>query len=237
MTEASVGESENSVDNRQRDMGAGASVAVQRREKKKDPPSSQPGAQPRQTPGSIHVVTGVGPEPTLLNQEAQPLDVDANISVLDSATGRTTVEVEEATAGVASSSRTQRRTLELVARIGHRPLRVLIDSGSTGNYIDARECAARKIKIQKEDQAEELKMADGSMVKTEGQVHITLKCGGYKDVIAAQVFPKMNKPLILGIPCLSKVNPHVDWAQLVVVVKQNYQWISLALTKSTLRQP
>ena len=121
-TEASVGESESRVDDRQRDMGAGESVAVQKREKKKNPPSSQPGAQPRQTPCSIHVMTGVGPEPSLLNQEAQPLDVDSNISMLDSAPGRTTVEVEEATAGVASSSRTQRRTLELAARIGQRPL-------------------------------------------------------------------------------------------------------------------
>ena len=146
------------------------------------------------------------------------------------------MEVEEATAGVASSSRTQRRTLELAARIGRRPLRVLIDSGSTDNYIDARECTARKIKIQKEDQAKELKMADGSMVKTEGQVHITLKCGTYKNVIAIQVFPTMNKPLILGIPWLSKVNPHVDWALPAVVVNQNHQWISLLLAKTMRRQ-
>ena len=58
----------------------------------------------------------------------------------------TTVEVGESTAGVDSSSRTpKRRTLELVARIGRRPMRVLVDSGSTGNYIDAQECTARKI--------------------------------------------------------------------------------------------
>ena len=75
------------------------------------------------------------------------------------------------------------------------------------------------MKIQKEDQVEELKMADGSMVKTEGQVHITLKCGGYKDVITTRVFPKMNKPLILGILWLNKANPHVDWALLALVVK------------------
>ena len=74
----------------------------------------------------------------------------------------TTIEVGESMAGVDSSSRTpKRRTLELVARIGHRPMHVLVDSGSTGNYIDARECTAQRIKIEAEDQAEELKMADG----------------------------------------------------------------------------
>ena len=65
----------------------------------------------------------------------------------------TIVEVGESMAGVDSSSRTpKRRILDLAARIGHRPIRVLVDSGSTGNYIDARECAARRIKIEVEDQ-------------------------------------------------------------------------------------
>ena len=37
---------------------------------------------------------------------------------------------------------------------------VLVDSGSIGNYIDARESATRGMKIEAEDQLEELKMAD-----------------------------------------------------------------------------
>ena len=167
-TEASTRESKDRVEDRQQDVGVGDHVAIQIEGKKKNPPSSQLEAQLQQTPSSIHMVIGVGLEPPLLNQGAQPLDVDVNISVLDSATGRTTVEVKEAIAGVASSNRTQRRTLELAARIGRRSLCVLIDSGSTGNYIDARECTVRKLKIQKGDGAEEFKMADGSVVKTEG---------------------------------------------------------------------
>ena len=49
-------------------------------------------------------------------------------------------------------------------------MRVLVDSRSIGNYIDARECAAQRIKTEAEDQSEELKMADGTVVKTEGRV-------------------------------------------------------------------
>ena len=79
-----------------------------------------------------------------------------------------------------------------------------MDSGSTGNYIDARECAARRMKIEAEDQPEELKMADGTVVKTEGRVQFVLKCGGYQGDIFARVFPNMNKQLVLGIPWLSK---------------------------------
>ena len=66
---------------------------------------------------------------------------------------------------------------------------VLVDSGSTGNYIDARECTARRIKIEAEDQLEELKMADGTVVKAEGRVQFVLKCGGYRGQISAGYFP------------------------------------------------
>ena len=56
--------------------------------------------------------------------------------------GGTIVEVGESIVGVDSSSKTPRqKTLELAGRIGHRPLRVLVDLELTGNYIDAQETA------------------------------------------------------------------------------------------------
>ena len=45
-----------------------------------------------------------------------------------------------------------------------------MDLGSTGNYIDAQECTVRGMKIEAEDKLEELRMADGTVVKTEGRV-------------------------------------------------------------------
>ena len=78
----------------------------------------------------------------------------------------------------------------------------------------------RRIKIEVEDQAEELKMADGTMVKTEGRVQFVLKCGGYRGQISARVFPNMNKPMILGIPWLLKEFPHIDWTQSISGSKQ-----------------
>ena len=115
--------------------------------------------------------------------------------------GGTTVEAGEFTASVDSSSKTpRRRTLELAARIGRQPLRVLVDSGLTGNYIDAQECTAREIKIEAEDKPEELKMADGTVVQIEGRVQFVLKCGGYRGKISTRVFPNMNKQMAMGIP-------------------------------------
>ena len=58
----------------------------------------------------------------------------------DSDIGRAIVELGESMTGLDSSNRTHvRHTLDLAVRIGCRPLIVLVDSESTGNYIDARE--------------------------------------------------------------------------------------------------
>ena len=53
----------------------------------------------------------------------------------------------ESTWGLDSTSRTQRKTLELVGRIQKKPLKVLINLGSTSNYILAQECAASGLQI------------------------------------------------------------------------------------------
>ena len=64
--------------------------------------------------------------------------------------------------GLDSTSRTQRKTLELAGRIGKKLLKVLINSGSTGDYMSAQECAARGLHIdpRRAREREKLKMAN-----------------------------------------------------------------------------
>lgn len=52
------------------------------------------------------------------------------------------------------------------------------------------------MKVEQEDHPEELKMADGSVVKTEGRVQVRFKCGDYHGKVYAQVFPQMHKQMI-----------------------------------------
>ena len=47
----------------------------------------------------------------------------------------------------------------------------------------------------------------------------------------------MNKQMILGIPWLSKENPHIDWTQAIVAMKKGQDWISLPLAKSQQQKP
>ena len=201
--------------------------------KKKSPSPSEPRSQQRQAQGSKDMVECVEPGSSDLNQVIrEPIRVE-EIVFSDSDLGKAIVWVGDSLLDMESSSRTRqwRRTLELAAKVGSRSMRILVDSGSTGNYIDARECTARKLQIQKEEAAEELRLADGSMVKTEGRVRVHIKCGEYRGTMYARVFPQMNKQMILGIPWLSKENPHIDWAQGAITVWQGQRWISLPLAK------
>ena len=118
----------------------------------------------------------VGTGPGSVNQsQATRRTIDEDV------TGSSNHVSEEATIGgvesawgLDSTSRTQRKTLELASRIGKKPLKVLIDSGSTGNYISAQECAARGLRIDsgRACEREELRMANGSVVQTAGSAKI-----------------------------------------------------------------
>ena len=200
------------------------------KKKKRYSRSPEPEVQPWQAQGS-ELLYMVSTGPGLANQnqlawEACMVDDDA---LSDSTEGGMAVEVVESVWSMDSSSKTPRRTLELVGRIGKRPVRMLINSGATGNYVSAQECTTRKIKIKKEKNGKELTMADGSKVKTIGRVRLDVRCGGYHGIVAARVFPEMSKYMILRMPWLVKENPHINWTRSTVVVQQEQEWISLPL--------
>ena len=56
----------------------------------------------------------------------------------DNNEGVMAVEVVESMWSMDLSIKTPRRTLELVGQIGKRLVRMLIDSGATGNYVSAQ---------------------------------------------------------------------------------------------------
>ena len=116
----------------------------------------------------------------------------------------TIVGVGESTAGVDSPGRTpQGQTLKLATRIGHQPLRILVDLGSNGNYIDGQVRIAKRINVEDDNHVEDVKMADGTTVRIEGRFQVILKCGGYRGSIFSRVCPNINKQMILGILWLS----------------------------------
>ena len=110
-------------------------------QKKKSSLSPTPGSQLRQVTNLVNMVVGVEPGPSSMSWMARKSTYQGEVVFPDCVLGGTTVEAGGFILGMVSSSKTpRRRTLELAARIGQQPLRLLVDSGSTGNYIDAWEC-------------------------------------------------------------------------------------------------
>ena len=92
----------------------------------------------------------------------------------------TTIGGVESTWGLDSTSRTQRKTLELAGRIGKKtPKNTHLTRGLLAIIYQLKNVRARGLCIDpgRACEREELKMANGSVVQTAGYVKILLKCG------------------------------------------------------------
>ena len=72
--------------------------------------------------------------------------------------------VEATPAEVSSTERIPSQTIELSGMIHRRPLRVLLDSGSTGNYISDHVAHSFNLIVRFEEGTKPLTLADGSKV-------------------------------------------------------------------------
>ena len=107
--------------------------------------------------------------------------------------------------------RLRRSVIELSSRVKERPVKVLLDLGTTGNFISDAMATVFKLKIISEVDSQDLKLADGSQVWTARYVQFTMNCRGYKGKTIARVFPNLSKNCILGMPWLVQENPIIDW--------------------------
>ena len=97
-------------------------------------------------------------------------------------------------------------------QVKKQPIKVLIDSGATGNFI-IDDLVTRNLPVELETQHQDLKLADGSTVQAIGRVQFKLQCGDYKARITTRVFPNLHKKVILGMSWLIQENLAIDWAR------------------------
>ena len=81
--------------------------------------------------------------------------------------------------GISSVVRIRGIVVTLAGRVRVRSLRVLIDSGLTGNYLSAWCQTALELKVKLEDEFERLTLADGREVHVLGYVQFVLHRGNY----------------------------------------------------------
>ena len=83
--------------------------------------------------------------------------------------------VEATPTEVSSTERIPSQTIELSGMIHRRPIRVLLDSGSTGNYISDQVAQSFNLIVQSEEGTEQLTLADGSKVQAQGYVFFSIE--------------------------------------------------------------
>ena len=71
---------------------------------------------------------------------------------------------------IVSTVRIQGRVLELTSTVQKRPVKMLLDSGATGNFISNAMVTALGLQVQEGDDFHELTLADGTVVPTAGYV-------------------------------------------------------------------
>src|ERR1700733_1816471 len=104
--------------------------------------------------------------------------------------------------------------------------KVLVDSGSSGNFIREEFAKSSQTPLLPKQDAYEVKLADKKTLDVNLTApHVKLQIQDHTDIIDLDVLPLEGNNVILGKPWLQKHNPDIDW-------REN----SIALRDSTIRK-
>jgi hypothetical protein len=106
-------------------------------------------------------------------------------------------------------------------RINGHDARILLDSGSSGNFVSDKFIDRNKLSstIEKGMNHQKVKLADGSRCDSTGVLQsATIDIGDYTDDINLSTLSLHDYDVILGIPWLEKHNPKIDWIKRIVEI-------------------
>ncbi|KFY82312.1 hypothetical protein V498_08626 [Pseudogymnoascus sp. VKM F-4517 (FW-2822)] len=117
--------------------------------------------------------------------------------------------------------------LYVIARIQKQHLRVMIDSGATGNFMTKKVANERGFGTQLKANPCLLLVVDREPISTNGGMvtHETVPLvmtmlHGHKETIQFDIVHMDNHACILGVPWLKKHNPRIDWKDETVELSQ-----------------
>ncbi len=100
------------------------------------------------------------------------------------------------------------------------PVRVLIDSGSSHQYISSDFIRKSSLEIEENRNSSHwVQVADGNYMQASGRVHCTLVMDRYRTRIEARVLEMPQYDLILGIDWLRSATPVIDWEDMSMQVR------------------
>jgi hypothetical protein len=111
--------------------------------------------------------------------------------------------------------------------VNRYPAIVMVDGGSTGNFIDSTYVQEYQLHKHKLGEAKAVRLADGSTHLCRSYVTCYVRMGTLKQLITLNVIPLDGYDAILGIPWLRLNNPEFNWEAGVVSVNIDGRLIEL----------
>src|SRR4051812_44488293 len=115
--------------------------------------------------------------------------------------------------------------------INKHSAKVLIDSGSSGNFVREKFANFSKLPLQMKNTPYQVKLADKTTLDVKQSApHVKLQIQDHRDTIDLDVLPLEGNDVILGKPWLRKHNPHIDWRQNKITFPDNRDIIQKNVT-------
>src|ERR1700676_1602617 len=95
--------------------------------------------------------------------------------------------------------------------VNRYPAIVMVDGGSTGNFIDSKYVLEHQLHTLKLGEAKSVSLADGRTHLCRSYVTCNVRMGNLKQLITLNIIPLDGYDVILGIPWLRLNNPEFNW--------------------------
>jgi RNase H-like domain found in reverse transcriptase/Reverse transcriptase (RNA-dependent DNA polymerase)/Integrase zinc binding domain/Chromo (CHRromatin Organisation MOdifier) domain/Retroviral aspartyl protease len=114
--------------------------------------------------------------------------------------------------------------LSFAGTVNGHVARVLVDSGSSGDFISDRFIDKYRLSslVMSDSGSEQrkVKLADGSECNSRGSIpNASLVIGKYRDNVRLMTLPLNDYDVILGMTWLAKTNPSIDWVNRIVQIE------------------
>ena len=108
--------------------------------------------------------------------------------------------------------------ITLSGKIDRKDVRVMIDSGASGNFIARHLVQAYRLHAAKASKGLTVTLADGNVRPCDSSVTVTLRMSKYQEQLVLRVIDLPNHDVILGKPWLRSQNPRIDWKRNTVLL-------------------
>ena len=100
------------------------------------------------------------------------------------------------------------------------PVRILIDSGSSHQYVSSSFIRKTSLEVEKRRNSPHwVQVANGTYMEAPGMTHFTLAIARYRTRVEARVLELPEYDIILGLDWLRTANPVIDWQEMNIQVR------------------